>query len=116
MEAFNEAMSPVRASVEWLFGDVSNSFRSIDFKKNFKLGLSEIGKQYIVAALFRYLFLPAFMVTQHQHLFNLIHQPFKTNWIDIEVERLVESMRQQSWRVRRTCALDCFSSFDVCGR
>lgn len=27
MVAFNEAMSYVRASVEWLFGDVSNSFK-----------------------------------------------------------------------------------------
>ena len=53
MVAFNEAMSFVRASDEWLFGDVSNSFRFIDFKKNLKLGLSAIGKQYIVAALFR---------------------------------------------------------------
>ena len=53
MVAFNEAMSSVRALVEWLFGDVSNSFRFIDFKKNLKLGLSAIGKQYIVAALFR---------------------------------------------------------------
>jgi len=53
MEAFNEAMSSVRTSVEWLFGDVSNSFKFIDFKKNLKLGLSAIGKQYIVAALFR---------------------------------------------------------------
>lgn len=53
MVAFNEAMSSVRASVEWLFGDVSNSFKFIDFKNNLKLGLSAIGKQYIVAAHFR---------------------------------------------------------------
>ena len=48
-----EAMSSVRASVEWLFGDVSNYFKFIDFKKNLMSGLSTIGKQYIVAALFR---------------------------------------------------------------
>ena len=53
MQAFNEAMSSVRVSVEWLFGDVSNYFKFIDFKQNLKLGLSAIGKQYIVAALFR---------------------------------------------------------------
>lgn len=53
MEAFNEAMSSVRVSVEWLFGDVLNSFKFLDFKKNLKLGLSAIGKHYIVAALFR---------------------------------------------------------------
>ena len=53
MEAFNEAMSSVRVSVEWLFGDVLNSFKFLDFKKNLKLGLSAIGKHYVVAALFR---------------------------------------------------------------
>ena len=53
MEPFNAAMSSVRASVEWLFGDISNSFRFLDFKKNLKLGLSAIGKQYIVLVLFR---------------------------------------------------------------
>ena len=54
MVAFNEAMSSVRASVEWLFGDVSNFLQVHRFKKkNLKLGLSVTGKQYIVAALFR---------------------------------------------------------------
>lgn len=53
MVAFNEAMSSVRASVEWLFGDVYNSFKFIDFKKNLKLRLSAIGKQYIATGLFR---------------------------------------------------------------
>lgn len=52
MQAFNEAMSSVRVSVEWLFGDVSNYFKFIDFKKNLKLGLSAVGKFYIVSALF----------------------------------------------------------------
>lgn len=53
MQAFNEAMSSLRVSVEWLFGDVSNSFKFIDFKKNLKLGMSAVGKYYVVAALFR---------------------------------------------------------------
>lgn len=53
MVAFNEVMSSVRAPVEWLFGDVSNSFKFIDFKKNLKLGFIAIEKQYIVSALFR---------------------------------------------------------------
>lgn len=34
MLAFNTAMSSVRVSVEWLFGDITNYFRFIDFKKN----------------------------------------------------------------------------------
>ena len=37
-------MSSVQVSVEWLFGDVSNYFKFIDFKKNLKLGLSVVGK------------------------------------------------------------------------
>ena len=34
MEAYNGEMSAVRTSVEWLFGDVVNSFKFNDFKKN----------------------------------------------------------------------------------
>jgi len=53
MQAFNQAMSSVRVSVEWLFKDVSEYFKFIDFKKNMKLQLSAVGKQYIVSALLR---------------------------------------------------------------
>jgi len=53
MQAFNEAMSAVRVSVEWLFADVLNDFKFLDFKNNLKLGLSAVGKHYIVAALLR---------------------------------------------------------------
>lgn len=53
MQAFNEARSSVRESVEWLFGDVLNSFKFLDFKNNLKLELSAIGKKCIVAALFK---------------------------------------------------------------
>ena len=48
---FNEAMSKVRTSVEWLFGLITNYFKFVDFKKQQKLGLSPIGKLYIVCAL-----------------------------------------------------------------
>lgn len=37
MEEYNHRMSAVRSSVEWLFGDVVNSFRLNDLKKNLKL-------------------------------------------------------------------------------
>ena len=30
MEAYNEAMSSVRSSVEWLFGDIVNYFKFLD--------------------------------------------------------------------------------------
>lgn len=53
MQAFNAAMSNVRTSVEWLFGDVINYFKFLDFKKNLKIGLSSIGKMYVICALLR---------------------------------------------------------------
>ena len=53
MEAYNTAMSTVRTSVEWLFGDIINYFKFLDFKKNLKLGLSSVGKMYIVSAILR---------------------------------------------------------------
>jgi hypothetical protein len=40
MEEFNTQMSAVRVSAEWLFGDVINTFRFMDFKKNLKIGMS----------------------------------------------------------------------------
>ena len=48
---FNEAMSKVRVSVEWLFGDILKQFKFTDFRKNQKLGLSPIGTQYRVSVL-----------------------------------------------------------------
>ena len=46
-------MSSVRVSVEWIFGDVVKSFKFLDFKNNLKIGLSTVGKMYIVSALVR---------------------------------------------------------------
>ena len=51
MEAYNNSMSSVRVSVEWLFGDIVDYFKFMDFKKNLKIGMSSIGKMYIVCAL-----------------------------------------------------------------
>ena len=53
MQAFNESMSTVRESVEWLFNDIVNYFKFVDFKKNLKIGLSSIGKMYVVCAILR---------------------------------------------------------------
>ena len=44
-------MSSVRVSVEWLFRDIVNYFKFIDFKKNLKIGISCVGKMYFVCAL-----------------------------------------------------------------
>ena len=38
MEIYSEAMCFVRSSVEWLFGDIVNYFKFLDFQKNLKFG------------------------------------------------------------------------------
>ena len=52
-QAYNTAMSSLRVSVEWLYGEIINSFKFLDFKKNLKLELSSVGKMYVVCALLR---------------------------------------------------------------
>ena len=44
-------MSAVRMSVEWIFGDIVNYFKFLDFKKNLKISLSAVGKMYVVCAI-----------------------------------------------------------------
>ena len=44
-------MSKVRVCVEWVFGDIINYFKFLDFKKNLKVQLSGVGKMYIVCML-----------------------------------------------------------------
>ena len=51
MEQYNAEMSAVRSSVEWLFGDVVNSFKFNDFKKYLKLLLNRVGKMYVVSVI-----------------------------------------------------------------
>ena len=53
MQIFNDSTSAVRVSVEWLFADIINYFKFLDFKKDLKIGLSQVGKMYIVCALLR---------------------------------------------------------------
>ena len=53
MEEFNKCMSGVRVSAEWLFGNIIQYFKFMDFKKHLKIGLSFIGKLYGVCALLR---------------------------------------------------------------
>lgn len=47
MEQYNAGLSAVKSSVEWLFGEVINSFKFNDFKKDLKLFLSSVGKIYV---------------------------------------------------------------------
>ena len=51
MEMFNESVNTVRSSVEWLFGDIVNYFYIL--QKNWKIGLSQVGKMYIVCSILR---------------------------------------------------------------
>ena len=44
-------MSSVRQAVEWIFGDIVNFLKFLDFKKNLKIELSPVDKMYIVSAL-----------------------------------------------------------------
>ena len=53
MQDFNKSVSLVRVSVEWLFGDIANYFKFLDFKKNLKIGLSQIGKMYMGCAILK---------------------------------------------------------------
>ena len=53
MQAFNSSKSTLRESVECLFGDIVNYFKFMDFNKNLNIGLSSVGKMYIVSALLR---------------------------------------------------------------
>ena len=48
---WNQSMSEVRVSVEWIFGDIINYFKFLDFKKNLKIVLSAVGKMYTMAAI-----------------------------------------------------------------
>ena len=45
LQAFNFSMRAARESVEWLFGDIVNYFKFLDFHKNLKIGLSSVGKR-----------------------------------------------------------------------
>ena len=50
---FNNAISSMRVSVEWLLGDIVEYSKFADFKKNLKIGLSSIREMCIVCALLR---------------------------------------------------------------
>jgi len=46
-------MSEVMVSVEWLFGDIANYFKFLDFNTNLKTELSSVGKLYTVSGILR---------------------------------------------------------------
>ena len=54
-------MSSVRVSVEWVFGEIAGYFAFVDFKKNQKIGLSEIGRMYKVCIASQCLNMPVWL-------------------------------------------------------
>ena len=93
MANFNKAMSSVRVSVEWLFGDIVEYFKFVDFKKNLKIGLSSIGKMYIVCALLRNALTCLYGNTTSEFL-SWIHPPWKNtllnSWEDKDLPQIKE--------------------------
>ncbi|KAK3728021.1 hypothetical protein QZH41_009525 [Actinostola sp. cb2023] len=71
MQAFNTSMSSVRISVEWLFGDIVNFFKFVDYKKNLKIGLSSVGKMYVVCAIL-------------QNALTCLYRNFTSQYFDLE--------------------------------
>ena len=49
----NKSMSAVRVFVKWIFGDIINYFKFMHLKKKLKIGLSAVGKMYLVCGLLR---------------------------------------------------------------
>lgn len=44
-------LSTVRVTVEWLFGNIINDFKFLDFKKILKIDMSSVRKMYLVCTL-----------------------------------------------------------------
>ena len=51
MQAYNKAMTEVRVSVEWMFGNITKYFSFVDFRRQMKVNLSAVGKMYFVSTL-----------------------------------------------------------------
>ena len=60
---YNTSTSKARVGAEWVFGDITNFFKFIDFKKSLKLGLSPIGKMYILCA---------FLINIHNYMYGSV--------------------------------------------
>lgn len=52
-ETHNQLMNSVRVAVALVFGEIVNYFSFLDYKKDLKVGLSAIGKMYLLSALLR---------------------------------------------------------------
>ena len=70
---FNKSMSQVKVTVEWVFLDVTNYFKHMDFQKNLKIGLSCVGKMYRVSAILTNAYTCLYK-TMYLHFLVFIHQ------------------------------------------
>ena len=77
LEDFNRSVSAVRSSVEWIFGDIINYFKFLDFKKNLKIGVSQVGIIYIVCAILR-------------NALTCMYQNMTANFFELEAPTLQE--------------------------
>lgn len=44
-------MSEVRVAVEWMLGCISNYYKFVEFHKQLQIGLSPVGKMYLVCGI-----------------------------------------------------------------
>ena len=50
-QQYNASMTTVRVAVEWVLGDILAYFALMDYKKDLRIGLSPVGKMYMISAL-----------------------------------------------------------------
>ena len=100
---FNSSTSSVRSSAEWLFGDISNDFKYPYLKKILKIGLSSVGKMYIVSAFLKNPFTCLYRNTTSM-LFDPIWNRFKYVYKLPECKHMAE----RKWG-RSTCTR-CFKA------
>ena len=73
-------MSSVRVSAEWIFKDIINYFKFLDFKKNLKVQLSVVGKCTLLALYFKML-RAAYLVEQLPNILKSNHQHHKNTFL-----------------------------------
>ena len=70
-------MSSERTSVKWLFGDIQNYFKFVDFKKNLKVGLIIVLVKCMQYQPYCVMHLHAYMEMKHQSISSWIPQAYK---------------------------------------
>ena len=105
---YNTATSKASVGVEWVFEDIANFFKLLDFKKNLELRLSSIGKIYIVCAFLRNIHTCVYGTmtsTLFQHVTSLI---FSSNFLIIAIVNCCYCIIC-CWNKFRCCCCSCLS-------